>query len=604
APVVPAAAAAASVPSPATAPEPAVAEMSVAEAAALPDTAAVQSPASPGTGFTLRVTARLVDVGVVALDKKGHPVTDLKPEDFDVYDNGRKQTVRFFSRAEAAPAEVSASAAGQAGPPADQLVYSNRRADLADAKAGPGATEGSVTILLIDAGSLAWADLTYAREQMLHFLQNLPAGERVGLYAQNARGFQILVEGTADHALLASALRQWMPSARDLARAQEQETRNRQQFDEVLHPQDLQSVNGNMNTAPDTASTVDPQLRDFGRNPGRDALLILVGVARHLDAIPGHKNLVWVASDNVLADWTDQAVGADKGGKHLEGFVLRAQEALNDAQVSVYPLDASQLETQAIDASLANSSVELSPSVTAPPQPQGGGQAPGRMAAQMQQDIHPIQGAVQEMAEATGGRVFRRSGSIAANLSTVVAAGRATYLLGFSPDAPADDQYHQLTVKLTGRRGVALRYRTGYLYAREPATLKDRFGRAIWQPFDASEIALSVRPTPAFTGATLKLNIAINDLALKLEGERWRDKLDIFVVHQEVDGLHARITGRTLVLALQPATYQSLLEKGVPFDQFVERKQDSGSIRIVVVDENSGRIGSVTLPAAILQGAP
>ena len=135
---------------------------------------------------------------------------------------------------------------------------------------------------------------------------------------------------------------------------------------------------------------------------------VLVGVARHLAAIPGHKNLVWVASDNVLANWSDKAVGSDKGSKTVDSFVLRAQEALNDAQVSVFPLDVSQLETMAVDPGLQNGSIELSPSVTAPPRPQGGGQAPGRIAAEMQQDAHPIQGVIQQLAEATGGRTFRR----------------------------------------------------------------------------------------------------------------------------------------------------------------------------------------------------
>ena len=161
-----------------------------------------------------------------------------------------------------------------------------------------------------------------------------------------------------------------------------------------------------------------------------------------------------------------------------------------------------------------------------------------------------------------------------------------------------------MTVRLTGRQGVALRYRTGYLYSKDAATLKDRFTQAIWQPLDVSEIAVTAKPTPAYTGATLKLNIAINDLALRLQGGRWMDKLDVFVVHREDDGLHARITERTLLLALQPATYQDLLVKGVPFDQFVERTQDTGSLRILVVDENSGRMGSVTLPSTILQAKP
>ena len=387
-PVATAAPAATVVAPPAPAPEPAVPEISEAAGAGLPDVPPVPGSGAQEKGFTLRVTTQLVDVSVVALDKKGHPVRDLQPEDFEVYDNGRRQAVRFFSRAEVASAAEPVEASGQPGSPPEQLVYSNRRADLADAKPGTAATESSVTILLIDASSLAWADFSYAREQMINFLQKLPAGERVGLYEQSARGFRILVEGTTDHASIASKLRQWMPNAKDLARAQEIEQRNRQQFDEVLHQEDLQYVNGNMNTPAVTTTMVDPQLRDFGSNPGRDALSILVRVARHLAAVPGHKNLVWVASDNVLANWEDKAVGTDKGGKQTRDFVLHAQEALNDAQVSVYPLDASQLNTQAVDASLQNSNVQLSPSVTVMPN-----QGPGSSAEQPAQMGGPALGA-------------------------------------------------------------------------------------------------------------------------------------------------------------------------------------------------------------------
>jgi VWFA-related protein len=598
--VAPVATVTASNPAPPAEPQPAVAEISVAESTGLAEPAA-NPDLGQGTDFTLHVTTRLVDVGVVAIDKKGHPVTDLKPEDFEIYDNGRKQTVRFFSQAGERPATQSAPAPGQPGPAPDQTVFTNRRGDIADAKPRTEATEGSITILLIDAGNLAWADLTYARGEMLRFLRALPANERVGLYVTRVPGFQVLEEGTIDHAALASKLSQWAPTAQELARAQEAEQRNRQQFDTVLNPTDLQSVNGNIDMAPDTATGVDPNLRDNGSNPGRGALSILAGVARHLAAIPGHKNLVWVTSDNVLADWTNQAVASDKGSKHIEGFVLRAQEALNDAHVSVYPLDASQLETNAIDPSLQNRNVELSRSVTAPPGPQSGGAAPGRVAAQMQQDVHPIQAAIQEMAEATGGHVFRRSGDIASNLTEVVADGRAAYLLGFTPDAPADDQYHPLTVKLAGRRGVTLRYRTGYEYSKEPTSLKERLRQAIWQSLDVSEIAVSANRVAASEGATVKLNIATTDLALKQQDQHWLDKLDIFLVQRDDEGQHARITGQTLTLTLKPATYERLLQEGIPFDQFIEKLQDAGSVRIVVVDENSGRMGSVTIPVAFLR---
>jgi VWFA-related protein len=592
--VAPAASGTAPSPAETPAPEPAAPEISVAEAAGLPDTPAIARHVSPDTGSPLRVTARLVDVGVVAYDKKGHPVTDLKPEDFEIFDNGHKQEVRFFSRAGGAPAGGSAENL-------DQPIVSNRRAVAADAKPELGGMEGNTTILLIDSSNLAWADLTHAREEMLRFLRALPANERVGLYVVKANGLQVLEEGTADHAMLAAKLSQWMPSAKELARAQEEERRNRQQFDEVLHPADLQSVNGNSGSAPDAGEPVDPKLRDFGSNPGREALSILVVVARHLAAIPGHKNLAWITSDNVLADWTDKAVSSEKGSKHIEDIVLRAQEAMNDAHVSVYPFDASQLETQAVDPSLKNHNIELAPGVLGPPAPQGGGPQAGRINAEMQQNLHPIQAAIQEMAHATGGRAIPRAGDMAAALNSVVEDGRATYLLSFSPNVPADDQYHPLTVKLPARRGVTLRYRTGYQYAKEPATLKDRLRQAIWQSFDMTEIAVSAQAVPASTGTTLKLNIATNDLVLKEQGERWMDKLDIFLVQRDDEGLHARVTGQTLGLALKPVTYQRALGEGIPFDQLVARKEDAGTVRIVVVDENSGRMGSVTVPATALK---
>jgi hypothetical protein len=206
------------------------------------------------------------------------------------------------------------------------------------------------------------------------------------------------------------------------------------------------------------------------------------------------------------------------------------------------------------------------------------------------------------MAEATGGRAFARSGDIAANLEAVAADGRAAYLLGFAPDTPADGQYHALTVKLTGRRGVTLRYRTGYEYAKEPATLQDRFRQAVWQPADISEIAVSANPVAASQGDTLRLKIAAHDVALKQQNQHWMDKLDIFLIQRDDEGLHARVTGQTLSLSLKPATYEKLLMEGIPFDQFIAKRQEAGSVRIVVVDENSGRMGSVTIPESALAG--
>jgi hypothetical protein len=149
-----------------------------------------------------------------------------------------------------------------------------------------------------------------------------------------------------------------------------------------------------------------------------------------------------------------------------------------------------------------------------------------------------------------------------------------------------------------------LRYRTGYLYATEPATPRERFREAVWQPLDSSDIALSAHALPAYSGSAFKLNIAINDLALQLHGGRWVDKLDIFVVRKGADGMLAQVAGRSLALALLPSTYQSLLRDGIPFEEFVEKGDDTASLRFLVVDGNSGRMGSLTIPVVPAQRRP
>ncbi len=575
-----------------------------------------------GSDATLRVSTRLVNVGLTAHDKKGNPLLDLKAEEVEVFDNDRKQHVSFFSKLDSAPGSSQGDAHGSGDGDSNSVEFSNRFASGASASAGRRAEENA-TILLVDASGLDFADLTYAREQMLKFLAGLAPSQCVGLYVRTAsEGFRVLKEPTCDHAAVASTLRAWMPRAADLASAREVEQRNRQQMDEVHSATDMESVNGNLPgsgtvTTPHAGGqleappsmTADPKLakegRGPGRDPGRDALTSMVLVAMHLAAIPGHKSLVWIASDNVLANWSDQAAGADKSGSAPNRDALQAQEFLNDAQVTIYPLDVSQLEAVAADASLQNSNVQLEEPVKeiTPVASLGDaapGARPGRITAEMRQNLRAIQPEIQQTAEATGGRVYRRSGSVATNLNSVIAESDAAYLLGFSPDAPPDDQYHRIAIKVTTRRGIVLRSRAGYVYSKEPVSLKDRFRQAVWQPYDGGAIGIRAHVSDASNGKAIALTIAANDLSMVQDGDRWTDKLDIFLVQRDAVKFSGKVNGQTLVLRTEEATHEKLLREGVPFNEFVDAGQANGTIRVIVIDENSGRMGSITLPGAAL----
>jgi Ca-activated chloride channel family protein len=59
-------------------------------------------------GPAFRAGIDLVNVGVTVTDRRGRLITDLKAEDFEIYEDGRKQTLRYFA---------SGLPAGPDGPP-------------------------------------------------------------------------------------------------------------------------------------------------------------------------------------------------------------------------------------------------------------------------------------------------------------------------------------------------------------------------------------------------------------------------------------------------------------------------------------------------------
>ena len=612
------ASAAPSAPAPAPPPAPLPPQFTLTAATHLPD---LPTPTeSPGSSVTFRTTARLVAIDVVALDRKGHPLTGLQAGDFTILDNGRPQTLQSFAPAVSNPSAPLSEAPATPASAQEPRIFSNQ----ASPSPAAAATATAATILILDASNLAFSDLSHAREEIRRFLAPLAPNTPIALYVMRSYGFQVLLEPTTNHALVAQTLNHWMPTAQDLANAQQEEERNRQHFDFVHSLGDLASVNGNAERDPESfvgtlnnPATMallnigaDPRLRQLGSSPALSAVLVFLGIARHLAAIPGHKNLVWVTSDNVLVDWTDQAVtGDEKGAGKLHPFFVQAEELLNDSQVSVYPLDASQLEGGAITADIGTRTVLAigysdRSQATAALGDAAPGMSPGRATAQMQQDLRPIQGEFRDFATATGGRALPRASDLAAELTGIVDDARATYLLTFTPNSPPDGQYHTLTVKLAGHRNAVLRYRTGYLYTREPSTWKDRLQQAFWQPADATDLTVTATPQNGPTGPVLHLNIAGSDLQLAPTEGRFTGRLGIFFLQRDNADLRGRMAGQTLSLNLTPGARQQILREGIPFNQHLDLMPSLGSLRVLVIDENSGRFGTVTLPASAWLSRP
>src|SRR5215470_14025625 len=145
--------------------------------------------------ITIRATTRLVTVDVVVTDKKGNPITGLKPEDFTVEENGKKQKIAIF-----VPPGVVSGPAQSAPPPG---VLSNHPEHVRPA--------GVPMVLLLDACNSPFKDQAYARSQMLKYVvEQGKTGHPMAVLTLGDR-LRVLQQFTSDPQVLITAIKNLRP---------------------------------------------------------------------------------------------------------------------------------------------------------------------------------------------------------------------------------------------------------------------------------------------------------------------------------------------------------------------------------------------------------
>ena len=150
---------------------------------------AVYEPAT-----VLKATTRLVVVDVVATDRHGRPVTDLKAQDFAVLENGKPQDVRVFNFRQPPTGATTALKPAKLPP----NVFSNAPAF---------SSKNSLNVIVLDLLNTDFEYQAYGRQQVLKYLGSIPDGEpvAVALYALG-RKLRLLQDFTSDFAALRSAV--------------------------------------------------------------------------------------------------------------------------------------------------------------------------------------------------------------------------------------------------------------------------------------------------------------------------------------------------------------------------------------------------------------
>jgi VWFA-related protein len=518
----------------------------------------------------IRVTTRLVEVDVVVRDRNG-AVADLTKDDFTVYDQGKPQTIAAFEKASSkTPA-----------PAAPSKTFANH-------PAGPNAAPAVSTVVLLDLLNGATMDQHQARPDVLKFLRGVQPSDRVAIFSLSG-GVLLEQNFTGDAKLLAAAVERGRWGAGMLWPPAQKEAHGAAMAANAAANAELARL-----AAAIRATFYSSNIGGRDSERVRMTCIALSALSRYLAKYPGRKNLVWVTAGVPLTEWADEP-------KLYIDEVSQADHALNDAHVSVYPIDVAGLPVNSRLPALgmAHDASERTPGgdlLTRRIEIMGG---KGSTAAR---HISPNQGFFNYVARFTGGQAFTDANGIFEPMQKAAADAEATYVLGFYADSAAlDSRRHTLKVEVK-RRGVELRHRESYM-----ATVEDPGARlptraeieqALATPVDASGIAIAATveavDRPGFV--RLSLRVPARDVDFEKGDKEWTAALALRYLQRSADGRDLGRISETLNLRYDDEHFQALSKEGVAYGKIVRPSPEAATLRILVVDRNSGRLGSLTLP--------
>ena len=510
-------------------------------------------PEVPARPSAPRVTSRIVEVSVVAEDKQGRPVVDLKAEELVLTDGGRPEPIVSFT-AQALPS-AAATAPATALPPG---TYTNRLDRLTGGSS-------SVTAILFDGLNTPMARQSYARQQVLAFVRQVEPGNTMALYTLG-RGLSVLQDLTRDPQPLIRALEQY-----------------RGELSAETGAAPLDTAGTGLEPFGSWLDELETNLIEhYAKDRALRTLRSLVAIANHLERIPGRKNLVWVSGSFPVWIGRDRVRLPERpspGEQDLWPEIDRAARALNRANLAVYPVDARGL--------------------MAPLDYQ-----PERAAISREMQLVDRSGfaAMNTLAERTGGEAFYNDNDLGRAFRRAAGDSRVAYRLGYQPSHEDwNGKFREIKIAVT-RPEVRLRYRRGY-FAQPDEPDDDWYrsgvlGAAMWSPVDATRLGLTVRPFPA-APETLDLDIRIDarDVSLQPVAGGWQGRLDVWLVQLGPGDELLDTVSHVAGLSLDARTFDEVRQSGeLPLMERLKRDRKAVLLRVLVRDVVSGALGSVSIP--------
>lgn len=540
--------------------------------------------ASPGQppGVTFKVDINYVEIPAVVVDPNGRFVDTLQQSDFQVYEDGRRQTIASFTLVKTGVEPVE--------PPVDL-----RSAIAPDVQTNAAPFDGRLYVVLMDDLHVDAAHTEPTRQAARLFLETqLGTGDLAAVVCTSGRtgGSQ---DFTSDRSLLVAAVDQFM------GRRLNSPTRNR------IESFNNNNVAGALNRSSlETRPTVDDEERERLTN-AQATLATIRAISGSLAAIRGRRKAVVLFSEGIDAAISNINAGEAQGegtdfnvGNLLPGASGQIQRDAEDAMsaatradVSIYGIDAFGLKPGAGTADVAIPT-DVDPTARLSLDALGS-------------EVRLQQESLRRLSTNTGGFAAINTNDLASAFSRIREDNSRYYLLGYYPAATRPDgRFHRLDVKVDVP-GATVRARAGYVALRErpgqaPASADlaspSLVHEALDSPLPVPGLRLTAFAAP-FKGPTQNASVTVvvqvdgRDIRFTQTGEQYDAGLVLSILATDESGRATTSLTRTVTMPLRPESHRQVSENGIRIVERIDLPPGRVRLRIAAQDVDSQRVGSV-----------
>jgi VWFA-related protein len=544
----------------------------------------------------VRITTNLVQVDAVVTDKSGKLVTDLRPEEIEILEDGRPQKITNFSFVSTESGTVTTQPQPSAAARPDKLAP-----PVPPVRLKPEQVRRTVALVVDDLG-LSFESTHFVREALKKFVdKQMEEGDLVAII-RTGGGIGALQQFTSDKRQLYAAIERvkWNPQGRagvaafapieadPLAAAGEQLK------DRASSKDAAESSSGGDDSNQPGARNAGDELNQFREDMFAVGTLGAINyVVRGMRELPGRKSILLMSDGIKIFNSNDPG----RSSRVLDAL-RRLTDAANRASVVIYTMDPRGLVglwfTAADDTSgMTTDQIE-------------------EKLENRRADFFESQNGLNYLARQTGGFPIRNNNDLSGGIKRVLDDQKGYYLIGYRPDDSTFDaatgrrKFHKITLKLK-RPGLNHRTRTGFYgvtdeqIAPKPLTRAGQLIAALTSPFGSGGVKLrltSLYGNDPTLGSFVRslMHIEARDLTFTDEPDEWhKASFDVMAVTYGDNGAVLDQLAKTHTVRVRGESYKRALRDGFVYVLTVPiKKPGAYQLRTALRDIATEHVGSAS----------